>query len=343
MTMQIQPDRLFFGAPASLTVGGEEVGTTFDPPRVTIEYETNADRARPQGARGKVKGLMFIKSAIARAVFRVNEISASKLGWVMPGAAITNTPSIGKPLAAGGLDTTLAADPALGATNLKVAAVTNAGVGDFIRVGPASPTEANSEVVQIVTVGTAGGAGTGLDITNDQAGGMRIDHANGAEVKEVFGTTLALDAPAGATNIRLAAVAGLVVGSIVRFGDFGGYETRTLTAVGTAGAGGTGVSFLAPLSRAHDAGDWAVEVTALGQVTVQPVAGRIPSAAYRDVILRGVGLDGLPLVVELDNALSLVNQDIPFSDDDWSGFPVELEAYYDMAAPTVVPFRFKIG
>ena len=342
MATQIQPDRLFFGAPASLTVAGEEAGTTFDPPKVTIEYETNADKARPQGARGKVKGLIFIKSIVAKAVFRVNEFSASKLGWVIPGASITNTASIGKPLA-GQLDTTLAADPALGATNLKVTGIVNADADDFIRVAPAVPTEVNSEVVRIVTVGTAGSGGTGLDIVNDQGGGMRIDHANAEEVKGVFGTTIAADVAAGAVNVKMTGVTGLIVGSIVRFGDYAEHETRTLTVVGTAGAGGTGVTFLEPLSRDHDAGDWAIEVTALGQFTVQPVAGRIPSAAYKDVILTGVGLDGLPLIVEIDDALSVVNQDIPFSDDDWSGFAVELEAYYAMETPTVVPFRFKIG
>ena len=342
MTVQIQPDRMFFGAPASLTVNDEEVGTTFDAPKITIDYETNADKARPQGARGKVKGLMFVKSIICKAVFRVNEFSASKLGWVMPGASITNTASVGKPLA-GQLDTTLAADPALAATNLKVTAITDADADDFIRVGPAVPTEANSEVVRIVTVGTSGSGGTGLTIVNDQGGGMRIDHASAEEVKGVFGTTLAADVAAGATTVKLTSVTGLITGSIVRFGDFGEYETRTLLTVGTAGADGTGVTFLEPLSRDHDAGDWAVEVTALGQVTVQPVAGRIQSSAYKDVVLTGVGLDGLPLIVEIDDALSLVNQDIPFSDDDWAGFPVELEGYYAMETPTVVPFRFKIG
>jgi hypothetical protein len=44
---------------------------------------------------------------------------------------------------------------------------------------------------------------------------------------------------------------------------------------------------------------------------------------------------------ELDDAISLVNQDIAFSDDDWAGFAVELEAYGDPLAPTILPWRIK--
>ena len=66
MPTTIAPERLFFGAPASLTVGGEEAGTTFEAPKVTIEYTTNADKATPQGARGKIKGLHFTTTATAK-------------------------------------------------------------------------------------------------------------------------------------------------------------------------------------------------------------------------------------------------------------------------------------
>jgi hypothetical protein len=335
----IAPDRMMFGAPASLTVDGEEAGATFTAPSVVIEYTSNEAKTQPQGARSKIKGLLVVTASVCKVKFAVEEWLASKLGWVLPGATITSSPSVGNPVA--GLDTTLAADPALGATNLRVTSVTTVTGGQFIRVGPAAPTELNSEVVQVVTVGTLGAGGTGLDIVNDQAGGMRLDHANAEEVKTVIGTTIALDCPAGATNVKLAAVAGLIPGSIVRFGDFGEYEIRPLTTVGTLGSGGTGVTFIEPLSRNHDASDWAIVVTALGQVTVQPVAGRMPLSAYHDVVLTGVDLALNPLIVELDDAISLVNQAIVFSDQDWAGFAVELEAYADPLTPTVLPWRIK--
>jgi hypothetical protein len=343
MTTIIEPDRMFFGAPASLTVDGVEAGTTFDPPHVTIEYETNADKTRPQGARSKIKGLLYVKSAICTAKFKVNEFTSQKLGWVMPGATATSAESVGQTRA--GLDTTLAADPALGATNLKVTSVTTVNVGDFVRIGAAgvAATEANSEVLKVLTVGTTGSGGTGIDVENSAGGGALADYANADEVKTVTGTILAAPAVAGATNIKVDSVTGLTAGDFVRIGYIGHYETRELTVVGTVGPAGTGLTFAIPLTRDHGLDEWVIEVTALGLTTLQPVAGRVPLSAHHDVILTGVGLDGLPLVVELDDALSLVNQDIPFSDDDWSGFDVELEAYGDPNAPTDLPWRIKYG
>ena len=340
MVTTMKPEELFFGAPASLTVEGIEVGATVDAPKVSVEItEYTPDF---QGARGPVKGTKAITKVLLKVAFRINQLTATKLGWAWPGSTATSSAAVGKPLA-GGLDTTLAADPALGATNIKVTAVTNAAVDDFIRLGPANPTEANSEVVRITTVGTAGGAGTGLDIVNDQPGGLRLDHANAEEVKEVFGTTVVTDAAAGATNVKVVAVGGLIVGGIVRFGDYGEYQARTLTAVGTAGAGGTGLSFAEPLTRALDAGDWAMETTGLGRTTIGWTPGRVPSSAYRDVILKGVGLDGLGLEVQLDDAVSSINAEIEFGDAAISGLPVEMVAQYDPLAPTVLPGRIIIG
>ncbi len=91
MPLAIQPDLLFFGGPTSLTVDGEEAGTTFDPPKITVEYETNADKIRPQGAPRPIKGLLFVKSAICKVVFRVYEFKGSKFTWVLPGAEVTGT------------------------------------------------------------------------------------------------------------------------------------------------------------------------------------------------------------------------------------------------------------
>ena len=341
MTTTIQPDRMFFGAPASLTVDGVEAGTTFDAPHITIEYETNADKTQPQGARSKIKGLLYVKSAVCKAKFKVNEFTSQKLGWVMPGAEATSSESVGQVRA--GLDTTLGADPALGATLVRLASVTTVATNDFVRIGAAgvAATETNSEVVRVTTVGTAGATDTVVE--NSAGGGCLIDHASGAEVKTVTGTLLAAPAAAGATNVKVDSVTGLIAGDFIRVGYVGHYESREITVVGTAGAGGTGLTFAIPLTMDHAADEWVIEVTTLGLTTLQPVAGRIPLSAHHDVILTGVGLDGLPLVVELDNALSLVNQDIPFSDEDWTGFDIELEAYGDPSTPADLPWRIKYG
>lgn len=68
--------------------------------------------------------------------------------------------------------TTLAADPAAGATNIKVTSVTGIAVGDSIVVGSAS---VPYEVREVTVVGTAGSGGTGLTLSD----GLTWDHANG--------------------------------------------------------------------------------------------------------------------------------------------------------------------
>jgi hypothetical protein len=57
-------------------------------------------------------------------------------------------------------------------------------------------------------------------------------------------TTLAASASGGATNIKVTSVTGLVVGQDITLGSdaYADQETRTITVVGTAGSGGTGVT-----------------------------------------------------------------------------------------------------
>ena len=65
-------------------------------------------------------------------------------------------------------------------------------------------------------------------------------------------TTFSATAAAGATNIKVASVAGLAVGQTIEIGYADRYETATIDAVGTAGAGGTGLTIAAPgLSFSH--------------------------------------------------------------------------------------------
>ena len=75
------------------------------------------------------------------------------------------------------------------------------------------------------------------------------------------GTTLAAASAVGATNIKVASIAGLIAGDAVHIGPFGRDETRALTTVGTSGSGGTGLSFTAALIYAHGSGERVVEVT----------------------------------------------------------------------------------
>jgi hypothetical protein len=80
----ITPDDLIFGTPTSIKYGGVEVGATLDPPVVTITptlYKPDF-----QNAVGPVMGAVFISGAEIKAEVTVNEFTATKLAWGMPGA-----------------------------------------------------------------------------------------------------------------------------------------------------------------------------------------------------------------------------------------------------------------
>ncbi|PZF86761.1 alpha-galactosidase [Jiangella anatolica] len=69
--------------------------------------------------------------------------------------------------------------------------------------------------------------------------------------------TLAVAAAAGATNVKLDSVSGYHVGGTINVDTAGGgdrLESRVITAIGTAGVDGTGITFTPGLDAAHDAG-----------------------------------------------------------------------------------------
>lgn len=333
----INASALFSGAPVSLMYGGVECGATTSVPKFAIDVESGAPEFTNAG--GPVKGTQINRRARPSVEFTVNEITAQKLAWALPGASSTSSQSVGQ--VAAGYDTTLAADPALAATNVKVTSVTTINVNDFVRINtPGSPTEANSEVVQVLTVGTTGGGGTGLDIQNDTGGGLRKDHNNAEQIVKVTGTLLSAAATAGAVNIKVDSVAGLVVDDFVRIGYYGHYETRKLTFVGTTGPAGTGISFLLPLTRDHGLDEWVIEVTGLGGTTITWALGRVASDQYKTLTLTDIGADGSTLVLNIYNALSAESQELSFDDDPANplGLTMKFSGFYDQATPMTVPF-----
>ncbi|MFJ6569554.1 family 78 glycoside hydrolase catalytic domain [Streptomyces sp. NPDC091292] len=87
-------------------------------------------------------------------------------------------------------------------------------------------------------------------------------------------TALAAPAAAGDTAVKVSGVAGYHVGGTINIdtGDGGGrLETREITAIGTAGAEGTGIAFAGALKKAHASG---ATVTGSGN----PLASTDPSA-----------------------------------------------------------------
>jgi len=332
MATTIDPSAIFSGAPVSLTYGGVECGATISAPKLTLEVESGAPAFTNAG--GPVKSTRGIRRIIPAVEVVVNEVTAQKLAWAMPGATATSSQSVGQLRA--GLATVLGADPALGAVTINLTSVTTCAVGDFLRIGD-TLTEALCEVVRIVTKGTAGALDTVIE--NSAGGGLLIDHGNGEAVVTVTGTLLAAPCLAGATNIKVDAVTALAPLDFVRIGYVGHYETRQLSAVGTIGPAGTGLTFTIPLSRDHALDEWVIEVTALGSTTIRPVVGRIESAAYKDLVLTDVGADGQQLVVTLENALSAETQTLEFGDDPANplGLTLKFTGHYLPATPTVVP------
>ena len=64
-------------------------------------------------------------------------------------------------------------------------------------------------------------------------------------------TTLAAASVISATTVKVASIAPMDVGDSVNIDTGTNLEQRTITAIGTAGSGGTGVTLNAPLSKAH--------------------------------------------------------------------------------------------
>jgi hypothetical protein len=122
-----------------------------------------------------------------------------------------------------------------------------------------APTAANDTVIYVASVnGISAGQTLNIDLGT-------VDSATVASVGtgQKTATTLAAAASAGDTNIKVAAVtAGNPPQPIFVVGDkvavdvgFGNVEYDTVTAVGTAGSGGTGITLANPLTGAHASGD----------------------------------------------------------------------------------------
>jgi len=84
-------------------------------------------------------------------------------------------------------------------------------------------------------------------------------------------TTLAAVAPIGATNIKVTAITGIAIGDLLAIGTSPGHQVRTVTVVGTLGAGGTGIDFAVPLEEAVASGQPVIEVVAETYATVAEV------------------------------------------------------------------------
>jgi len=189
----------------------------------------------------------------------------------------------------------IAAPTAVGDTNIKVTSTANLGAGSTIALDAV-----NTENPTVASVGTAANnttlsapaaAGdtkiyvasvTGIAVGNN----LKVDLSNidSTTVSAVgtgqrTATTLAAAVAAGDTNIKVASVTNMVAGEKVAVdAGFDNAEFRLITAVGTAGAAGTGVTLNSPLSGAHASGN-PVQDVGSGVTIGAPLANAHPVTA----------------------------------------------------------------
>ena len=253
---------------------------------------------------------------------------------MVPGSVATAGDAAGVPTG-GGADTTLASPSIVGATSIVVTSATGIANGEVLMIGTSGEREFR----------------TVLDISGAPTivleGGLSRAHAALDPVVEVDASTLALDAPAGSTNLKVASVLALVAGDYLRFGYPGEQEVRRLTFVGTTGVGGTGVSFTEPTGLAHRSGDMILEQTTSGSSTVASTSGtsrRLPSTAYHDWELRVSGLDGREIRFGLGDAIMTENAEFEAADDGTLAPRLTLQARWDPASIGTSPWYIeKIG
>lgn len=84
MAVTITPDELYFGAPTTLTYGGVDIGATLEAPRIVIEPEILTPDF--QNAAGPIENTDVVTGVMVTAEITVNQLTAAKLAWAMPGA-----------------------------------------------------------------------------------------------------------------------------------------------------------------------------------------------------------------------------------------------------------------
>jgi|GEM_PF-3507481 len=182
---------------------------------------------------------------------------------------------------AAGAATTTVAPTQIGDTTIKVASVNGFVVGQDLALAeatalPLGSPKSDTEAARVVGIGTAAGAQT-TTVTGNKVGDttikvssisgfvvgqpLQIMEANGdffetatiASIGTAAGavTSLAAESAPGATNLKVASTSGFVVGQQLAVGVGATLETATVTAVGTAGATGTGVTVATPLQERH--------------------------------------------------------------------------------------------
>lgn len=129
------------------------------------------------GLDGLLRGMDYLRVLTAEIEFIMPEMSGPKLNLAIPGSIAT---TLATTAAGGGGSTTLSADAPIGATAVKVAAITNFAAGDYIQI---NVTGVLAEFRKIDVVGTIGAGGTGLQFRDP----LKKAHLSGVAVVETVG------------------------------------------------------------------------------------------------------------------------------------------------------------
>ncbi len=228
------------------TVGGAGVGTTLSatPAAGALQISVASASGLAAGTYITVGTVNPVSPATLSGdteVVRIASVSGATLSLYTP---LANAHASGEPVALQSIGVTFT--PAL--SNAHAAASTAIDTGTGIKL--------QTPLVNAHPIGDNFVApGTGVTLTAP----LTKAHAVGANT--ATSTTLSLLSPPGATNIKVASVTALLVGDTLTIGQPGFLETATISAVGTAGATGTGVTLSSPLARAHYSTDPVVDAT----------------------------------------------------------------------------------
>ena len=199
------------------------------------------------------------------------------------------------------------------------------------------------------------GSGAEVEFTMPEIAGSKLALAVPGAVSTVttntdaggtpFSSTLAAAAVAGATNIKVTAVTNLVVGDFIRIDVTAGglAEYRQVTFVGTAGSGGTGVSFRDPLIRDHANGVATVESTGDGKTEITAgTVRRQPVTAYNDWALVAQSPSSYYELYVYNGISTTEKVEIAFGDETLAGVKVTIGARKDGANLTLPSWKLRV-
>ena len=141
-------------------------------------------------------------------------------------------------------------------------------------------------------------------------------------------------------GIKLTSVTGLVVGAILAFTGPGTptLMIRTVTRVGTLGAGGSGIDINLPLSAAAASGSAVTQYTGDGSTQFGSGAllnRRIPTTAYHEFKIAVPGLNGTAMMFGVRNAISTGSIVVTLSDAAYAAPKLTVDGRIDPANPTL--------